>query len=58
MTDDNRYIVAALDTGQLAFFDTKTSFNELRIQIHESSIRSIYITKDQKKFTLLALIAN
>ena len=49
MTSDDRYIVAALDSGQLAFFDTMLANKELRIKIHESSIKSIYITSDQTK---------
>lgn len=49
MTKNDRYIVAALDTGQLAFFDTSIEGKELRIKIHDSSIKSIHITSDHQK---------
>ena len=55
MTRDNRYIIAALDTGQLAFFDTQVEGKELRIKIHESSIRSIHVSADQGKIYTFGL---
>ena len=48
MTKDNKYIIAALESGHLCFFGRGSNL-DLRIKIHESGIKTIHITLDQDK---------
>lgn len=49
MTNDNKFVIAALDSGHLAFYNTEHKEKEFKIKIHDSSIKSMHVTVNQEK---------
>ncbi|OMJ75006.1 hypothetical protein SteCoe_25965 [Stentor coeruleus] len=47
MTNNDHYIIAPLDTGELAFIDITANKQPLKIKVHSSSIKSVYLSNDQ-----------
>lgn len=45
LTIDENYVLAGLDTGELGFF-SRYSNNSVKIRIHQSSITSVFTTRD------------
>lgn len=49
MTENNKYVIAVLDSGELAFYSTEFQDKELKIKIHNSGIKSMHVTANQGK---------
>ena len=48
VTSDNHYIIAPLETGEIAFLDIISKRETLKIKAHSASITSLHLTHDQK----------
>lgn len=55
MTEDQKYVVAVLESGHLGFFSMDIEGKELRIKIHDSGIQTLHVTRDQKKIYTFGL---
>ena len=55
MTLDSHFIIAPMETGELAFFDLKTENKPLYIKIHNHCIKSVYLNTDQNTLLTFSL---
>ena len=46
LSPDERYLIAGLSSGELLFYDVENE-DELKIRVHDSSIQSLFASRDQ-----------
>lgn len=49
MTSDNNYIVASLETGEIAFINTSHSSKTLKLQVHNSAVKSLFLINSESE---------
>ncbi|OMJ91405.1 hypothetical protein SteCoe_6092 [Stentor coeruleus] len=47
MTMDNKYLIAVLDSGHLAFYSVEYQGKEFKIKMHDAGIKSMHVTANQ-----------